>query len=152
MPILCMALCMVAGEDVFAQAPGTQGQGAPGNQNGPSVFRSPPIVGGTGGLAFPDQNDKFRYSLGQSQQHKTVTGHPCVTVNGLPKAQIVNPNVTEHILIIANACSYPINLTACYYQSTTCMRIAIAAYARRQQTLGYAAERDFRFSYTEEFN
>jgi hypothetical protein len=159
MRILCILLCIFAYEDAWAQAPGAQAPGAqtpgaqaPGTQSGPSLFRSPPIVGGTGGLAFPEQNDKFRYGLGQPQQHKTVTGQPCVTVNGLIKAQIVNPNVSEHVLLIANSCSYPIKLTACYYQSTTCMRTTIAAYGRRQQTLGFASEKDFRFSYTEEFN
>ena len=64
----------------------------------------------------------------------------------------VNPKISEHILIIANACSYPIGLSACYYQSTTCLRTTIAGYARRQQTLGVAAEKDFRYSYTEDFN
>jgi hypothetical protein len=152
--IFCMLLCVFACEHAFAQTPGSQTPGGqmPGNQNKPSIFRSPPIVGGTPGLTFPEQNDKFRDSLGQPQQHKTVTGQPCVRVNGLIKPQIVNPQVSEHVLLIANSCSYPINLTACYYQSTTCMRTTIAAYNRRQQTLGFSSEKEFRYSYTEEFN
>ena len=151
---LCMLLCLFAYGPTSAQTPGQQTPGAQmsGNQNRPSIFRGPPIVGATRGLAFPEQNDKFRYGLGQPQQHKTVTGQPCVTLNGLIKPQIVNPQVSEHVLLIANSCSYPISLTACYYQSTTCLRTTIAGYNRRQQTLGFSSEKEFRYSYTEEFN
>jgi hypothetical protein len=152
--LLWMLLCIFAYEGALSQTPGAQTSGGqmPGNQNKPSIFRSPPILGGTPGLAFPEQNDKFRYGLGQPQQHKTVTGQPCVRANALIKPQIVNPQVFEHVLLIANSCSYPINLNACYYQSTTCMRITIAGYNRRQQTLGFSSEKEFRYSYTEEFN
>lgn len=147
---ICAMFCVLVASHAFAQMPNAQMPG-PQLPKGPSLFRSTPIVGGTGGLAFPDSNDKFQYGGSQPQQHKTVTGQPCVTVNGLIKAQIVNPTVSEHVLLIANACSYPISLNACYYQSTTCMRTTIAGYTRRQQTLGFSPDKDFRYSYTEEF-
>lgn len=134
-----LSACAVAS----AQTPPPAG----GMQN----LRNPPVVGGTGSLALPDKNDSSRY-LGQPNQHKTVTGQPCVTVNGLVKAQIVNPQISEHVLLIANACSYPIKIKPCYYQSTTCFQTTIAGYSRRQQTLGYSADREFRFAYTEDFN
>lgn len=126
-----------------ASALGQTGQGA--------LLNAPPIVGGTGGLAFPDASDKPRFGT-QPNQHRTVTGQPCVEVHGTIRPQIVNPNTSEHVLIIANSCSYPIGLKACYYQSTNCIKTTIAGYGKRQQTLGFAAERDFRFSYTEDFN
>ncbi|QQO13553.1 hypothetical protein JJB99_29790 [Bradyrhizobium diazoefficiens] len=115
------------------------------------VLGAPPIVGGTGGLAFPDKDDKNRFGTSPNQ-HKTVTGQPCVDIHGMLRPQIVNPNITEHVLIIANSCSYPISLKACYYQSTTCLKTTIAGYGKRQQTLGFSADKDFRFSYTEDFN
>lgn len=115
------------------------------------VLGAPPIVGGTGGLAFPNSDDKRRFGL-LPNQHKTVTGKPCVEINGMVRAQIVNPNTNEHVLIIANGCSYPIGLKVCYYQSTTCIKTTVARYSRRQQTLGFASDKDFRFSYTEDFN
>lgn len=115
------------------------------------VLGAPPIVGGTGGLAFPDKDDKNRFGTSPNQ-HKTATGQPCVDVHGMLRPQIVNPNVTEHVLIIANSCSYPISLKACYYQSTTCLKTTVAGYGKRQQTLGFSADKDFRFSYTEDFN
>jgi len=138
--ILCSIAALEAQTPLNAVSPG-------GMQN----LRNPPVVGGTGNLALPSKEDSNRY-LGQPNQHKTVTGQACVTVNGLAKAQIVNPQVTEHVLLIANACSYPIKLKACYYQSTTCLQTTIAGYTRRQQTLGFSADKDFRFAYTEDFN
>ncbi|MGY4615518.1 hypothetical protein ACVWZ4_000745 [Bradyrhizobium sp. USDA 4472] len=128
-----------------------QGSAAWGQTGQRALLGAPPVVGGTGGLAFPDAGDKSRFSS-LPNQHKTVTGQPCVDVHGTTRPQIVNPDITEHVLIIENSCSYPIGLKACYYQSTNCIKTTIAGYGRRQQTLGFAADKDFRFSYTEDFN
>jgi hypothetical protein len=116
-----------------------------------SFFAASPIVGGTRGLAPPKGQPDFGGR--QPAQHRSPTGTPCVSVNGLSQAQIVNPNIYEHILIIENICSQPIGLKVCYFQSTSCVRTIISGYARRQQNLGVAPNaKDFRYSYTEEFN
>jgi hypothetical protein len=136
--------------DASAQM-GQQSGGAFAQSTQRPVLGAPPIVGGTGGLAFPDNDDKPRFGA-LPNQHRTVTGQPCVEVHGTIRPQIVNPNITEHVLIIANGCGYPVGLKACYYQSTTCIKTTIVGYGKRQQTLGFSADKDFRFSYTEDFN
>jgi hypothetical protein len=115
------------------------------------LFPGPPIVGGTGGLAFPETSNKFRYGSGLPDQHKNPSGQPCVTVNGRAQAQIINSRIFEHVLVIENKCSAPIGLNLCYYQSKSCVHTTIAGYTRRQQNLGIAPESEFRFSYTEDF-
>jgi hypothetical protein len=141
--ILLVLACLVMGWNANAQT-GRAG-----------LLPGPPIVGGTPGLVLPDSpnaSNKFRYGYGLPDQHKKPTGEPCVQVHAMPQAQIINPKIFEHILVIENGCSAPIGLNLCYYQSKTCLHTTITAYSRKQQTLGIAPENEFRFSYTEDFN
>ncbi len=96
-------------------------------------------------------SSRFNYGYGQPDQHLDPTGKPCVAVNAMVQAQIINPKIYDHILVIENTCSQPVGLKLCYYQSTTCIKTTIAAYTRRQQALGISPEANFRFSYTEDF-
>lgn len=121
------------------------------------LFPGPPIVGATPGLALPDTSNtsgassKFKYGYGLPDQHKKPTGVACVEVHAFAQAQIINPKIFDHILVIENGCSAPIGLNMCYYQSKTCLHTTIGGYSRRQQTLGMAPDNGFRFSYTEDF-
>jgi hypothetical protein len=142
MRILFLLACLVVSWNANAQS-GRSG-----------LFPGPPIVGGTQGLVLPDSpntSNKFRYGYGLPDQHKKPTGVPCVEVHAFAQAQIINPKIFEHILVIENGCSAPIGLNMCYYQSKTCLHTTIGGYSRRQQTLGMAPENGFRFSYTEDF-
>jgi hypothetical protein len=112
----------------------------------------PAVVGGTGGLRTPSENGVFGTSA-RPRQHQSPTGKQCLMIDGLSNPQVVNPMIFEHILIAKNICSQPIKFRACYFQSTSCINTSIAGYTRRQVTLGLAPNtRDFRYSYTEEFN
>jgi hypothetical protein len=151
-PISAVLVCLLA-------CPNANAQFVPqSTQN--SLFPGPPIVGGTPGMTLPGQsstssnnnsNSKFAYGSVQPDQHKTPTGMPCVSVNAMAHAQMINPKIFDHILVIENTCSQPVGLNLCYYQSKTCIRTTIAAYTRRQQGLGISPEGEFRFSYTEDF-
>jgi hypothetical protein len=122
-------------------------------QGAENMFFAPPIVGGTGALSTSKDKTDFALATRTPQQHKTPTGKPCVIINGLSTPQIINPTIFEHVLIIQNVCSQPIRIRACYFQSTSCVNTVISGYTRRQQNLGIAPNaKDFRYSYTEDFN
>jgi hypothetical protein len=86
------------------------------------------------------------------KSHLGPTGKPCLTVFGSAKAQIINPNIFEHIIMASNECSQPIKMKVCYYQSSQCVPLDVPAYGRKEIVLGIMpAMNQFRFEYREQF-
>jgi hypothetical protein len=117
----------------------------------PSGNNSRPITGSVGGTRAPapmlsgPQNDTVKV-------HHGPTGKPCVTVSGNWKAQTINPNIFEHLIIATNACSLRIKMNVCYYKTQHCIALELGPYDRKEAVLGiYPALKDFRYEYKEQF-
>jgi hypothetical protein len=84
--------------------------------------------------------------------HMNSFGKPCLTVRGNPKAQLVNPNLFSHMIVVTNTCSMPIKLKVCYYKTQNCVPIEVLGYGRKEAILGiFPAMKSFRFEHQEQF-
>ena len=111
------------------------------------------IVGSTPGFTSDLRPPSARFGSSQTPKlHIGTNGKPCIYVVGQARAQTINPNVFEHVLILNNSCGLPIKLRICYYGTETCNDASIAAFARRQEIFGIMPNaKDFRFEYREYF-
>ncbi len=114
----------------------------------------PPVVNGTGGLTPLAPKPAFGGMSGPSAQlHHDVYGRVCIEIHGYSEPQKTNPDIFNHMLLIANDCSMLIKLHVCYYQSEHCIDVVAAPYARTLETLGiFPHMQDFRWEYSESFN
>jgi hypothetical protein len=119
----------------------------------PAGNEARPALGATGGARPPAQLPL----LGGTQTlgvkvHLGPTGKPCLKVQGYVKAQTINPNIFNHLILVSNDCSQPIKMQVCYYQSQHCAPVEVPGYGRREATLGIMpAMKEFRFEYREQF-
>jgi hypothetical protein len=114
---------------------------------------SAPIIRGNG-LAPPAPKPAFGgTSDPMARQHHDINGRACVEIHASSEPEKTNPDIYDHMLLIANACSMPIKLHVCYYQSEHCIDVTARPYARTLETLGiFPHMQDFRWEYTEGFN
>jgi hypothetical protein len=84
--------------------------------------------------------------------HKGPTGKPCLSLSGSAKPQIVNREMFDHIVSIANSCPQRINVHVCYYRTDHCVTVDVPPYERTETVLGvFPKLQDFRFEYKERF-
>jgi hypothetical protein len=141
------AIAVAALGAVAALAVGAQAQSTFG------VYQ-PPLVSGTRGLAPIAPKPAFGATSGAwAQLHHDAYGGVCIKISGYSEAQKTDPEIFNHMLLIANACSMTINLHICYYQSEHCIDVAARPYDRTLETLGiFPHMQDFRWAYVERFN
>ena len=119
----------------------------------PSGSEARPALGASGGTrpAAPLPLLGGTQTLGV-KVHLGPTGKPCLKVAGYAKAQTINPNIFNHLILVSNNCSQPLKLQVCYYQSQHCAAVEVPGYARKEATLGIMpAMKEFRFEYREQF-
>jgi hypothetical protein len=107
------------------------------------------FVGTIGALPF---SQSARFGLASStlaRPHLNPSGKPCVTIQPISHAQIMNKNIYDHSLLISNECSQTIRLSVCYYHVQNCSMISIAGYARKLELFGIFPEKEFRIEYRE---
>jgi hypothetical protein len=113
----------------------------------------PPVVGGSGLTPLAPKPAFGGMSGPSAQLHHDVYGRVCIEIHGYSEPQKTNPDIFNHMLLIANGCSMLIKLHVCYYQSEHCVDVVAAPYARTLETLGiFPHMQDFRWEYTESFN
>jgi hypothetical protein len=107
---------------------------------------SAPTVGGTG--AHPNPFSTLQGNFAPT--HKTASGQACITVHPSAVHQIANPNIVNHMVLVVNGCGQSIKVQVCYYQSTSCIIVAVNGYEKIERTLGIASGlTDFRFEFRE---
>jgi hypothetical protein len=125
----------------------------PDSTKGQSSATSGVIVGGSNPTAEKSnikENDVFSSTV---PVHKNPSNVACLSASAFSRAQIVNPNIYENIVLFNNICSQPIKVTLCYFGRSNCLTPIVNAYRRQEFILGLAAgTRDFRFQYRELFN
>jgi hypothetical protein len=130
--------------------------GAPVASAQSSIFQiglSAPAYRGTRGAPyFPQVAGVAALKGVLPQPHLNPVGKPCVEIDPVATAQIINRNIYDHNLLISNQCSQRIRLSVCYYQTRTCSIFAIAGYARQLKLFGIFPEKDFRIEYREYLN
>ena len=111
---------------------------------------SAPIVGGTGAFP-PPPSTSFATKGNFAPMHKTPSGELCIKVNPSVVPQAVNSKIVNHIVLVGNVCGVPIKVQVCYYQSTSCITVALNGYQKLARTLGVspASMTDFRYEYRE---
>ena len=115
---------------------------------------SRPVIGGTGGLTPLAAKPAFGGLSGPTTPlHHDGYGRVCIEIHGYAEPQKANPDIFNHILLIANGCSMRITLRVCYYHSDHCADVVAAPYERTIETLGiFPHIQDFRWEYTESAN
>lgn len=118
----------------------------------PSEGLSRPIVGGVG-VSAPSQPSLIGASNGtEVLRHRSLTGSPCLTVEGFARPHTMNPSVYDHVITVNNSCPQRIALQVCYYNSQDCIPVEIPGGEQREAILGtMPSEKDFRFEFREKF-
>jgi hypothetical protein len=123
-------------------------------QSGTNLFEksSRPTVGGVG-VPVPVDPPTFGASAGtEILRHRGPTGTPCLTVGGLARPHVANPNVYDHVIAAKNSCAQRITMQVCYYKSQDCVSMDIPGGERKEAILGtLPAASDFRFEFREKF-
>jgi hypothetical protein len=84
--------------------------------------------------------------------HLDPLGQPCLDIQAAAEAEIVNPNIYDHVISVYNRCLTQIKLHVCYYHSDHCIDMAIPGLQRKDAVLGiYPSTRYFRYTYREKF-
>jgi hypothetical protein len=87
-----------------------------------------------------------------NKRHIGPTGKPCLSLAGSAKPQIVNREIFDHMVSIANSCPQRINVHVCYYGTQHCVTEDVAPYERKETVLGvFPKLQYFRFEYKEKF-
>jgi hypothetical protein len=87
-----------------------------------------------------------------TKRHNGPTGKPCLGLSGSAKPQIVNRDLLDHIISIANSCAQRITLHVCYYRSEHCITVDVPPYERKEAVLGvFPKLGDFQAEYKEQF-
>ena len=68
--------------------------------------------------------------------HRDSLGNPCLSVIGLARRHVANPDVYDQVLIIRNQCGRPIRIHACYSDSERCIDKEVPAFERQETVLG----------------
>lgn len=111
---------------------------------------SAPTVGGTGKMPAPPTNPFSTLQGNFAPAHKTASGQACITVHPSAVHQIANPNIINHEVLVVNGCGQSIKVQVCYYQSTSCIIVAVNGYEKIERTLGIASGlTDFRYEFRE---
>lgn len=61
---------------------------------------------------------------------------PCLDVEAISRAHVVNPDVIDHVVSVKNRCSRTIMVKVCYFQTERCKEFDIRAYDRVDIILG----------------
>lgn len=118
-----------------------------------SSYLTAPSYGGTAGAPPVPEAPKFGVQKNALlQQHQTPAGKLCISINPNAKAQIVNPHVYDHTLLLRNDCSQPIKIMACYFHTENCKTFTVAGYKRELKLFGIATEKEFRYEAREYLN
>jgi hypothetical protein len=84
--------------------------------------------------------------------HHDPLGRPCLDIEAASRAEVVNPNVYDHVISVYNRCLTQIKLHVCYYQSEHCIDMTIPGLQRKDSVLGiYPSTQYFRYTYREKF-
>jgi hypothetical protein len=111
---------------------------------------SAPVIGGTGRFPPPPSNPFTGIKGNFAPMHTTVSGQPCVSVHASAVAQIANPHIFDHMVLVGNACGQTIKLQVCYYQSSSCITVVVNGYQKLERILGISpGSTDFRYEYRE---
>lgn len=123
-------------------------------QSGTNLFEKStrPTVGGVG-ITAPLDTPTIRASAGEEiLRHRGPTGSPCLTVGGIARPHVANPNVFDHVISVKNSCAQRIAIKVCYYRSLDCVPMEVPGGERKEAVLGtLPAVRDFRFEFQEKF-
>jgi len=112
---------------------------------------SAPVVGATRGVPPPPSNSFSTIKGNFAPMHKTPSGELCIAVHPSVARQAVNSNIVNHVVLVTNVCGVSIKVQVCYYQSTSCITVALNGYQKISRTLGVspASMTDFRYEYRE---
>jgi hypothetical protein len=104
------------------------------------------------GQGTPLVNPIFGSTNSTYKRHYAPTGKPCLTISADARPQVVNKDMIDHWVIVANECSQRIKVQICYYHTQACIVVDAPPYGRKDTVLGvYPKLRDFRYEYKEQF-
>jgi hypothetical protein len=111
---------------------------------------SAPMYGGTGRTPPPPTNP-FSTTKGNFPPiHTTVGGQPCISVHPSEVPQTANPHIVNHVVLVDNVCGQSIKVQVCYFQSSSCIIVAVNGYQKLERILGIApGMTGFRYEYRE---
>ncbi len=63
-------------------------------------------------------------------------GRPCLDIEAAARAEVVNPQMMDHVVSIKNNCPRLIKVKVCYFNSDRCNNVDVQAYKRVDTILG----------------
>lgn len=78
---------------------------------------------------------------------RDALGRPCLDIEAVARAHVVNPTVMDHIVSVKNGCPRLIKIKVCYFGSDRCVEAVLGSYSRSDVTLGtMTGVKTFRYS------
>jgi hypothetical protein len=85
-------------------------------------------------------------------RHRDYAGKPCLTVEGMARPHIANPNLYDHIISTSNTCPQRLKMRVCYSNSPECISVEVPGRDRKEVLLGTLPSiKDFSFEFHEQF-
>lgn len=82
--------------------------------------------------------------------HRDALNRPCLDVEAASRAQVINPNIYDHIVSVYNRCLTTIRLQVCYYGTDHCIDMEVPSNKRKDGVLGIMPTMQyFRYVYRE---
>lgn len=67
---------------------------------------------------------------------RDALGRPCLDVEAAARAEVVNPEMLDHVVSVKNNCQRIIRVKVCYFNSDRCNEIVVQGYKRVDTILG----------------
>ncbi|MGY4330315.1 hypothetical protein ACVWWG_004732 [Bradyrhizobium sp. LB7.2] len=78
---------------------------------------------------------------------RDALNRPCLDVEAIARAHVVNPDMFDHVVSVKNNCSRMIKVKVCYFQTDHCKAFSLQGFQRVDTVLGTMAKvMAFRYS------
>lgn len=79
---------------------------------------------------------------------RDALGRACLDIEAAARAEVINPNVVDHVVSMKNTCARKVKVKVCYYQSDRCKDLEVDGYKRVDTLLGTMSKASSIFRYT----
>lgn len=67
---------------------------------------------------------------------RDALGRPCLDIEAAARAEVVNPDMLDHVVSLKNNCSRIIRAKVCYFNGDHCNDVVVRGYSRVDTILG----------------
>lgn len=105
---------------------------------------------GQAGFAQATGSNAFGPAKDNIIRIRDTANRQCITLKGTVRPEIINKDISDHVILADNICPKIIRVKACYLHSKRCVEFDLHSREKKEVLLGTMPHSpDFRFEYTE---